>query len=329
MNNKTLRNLSTTIILIAISIFALLLASCSQSTPPSAVTPAPEKEDTTPKPEEDKQEEESKEEEEDTVVTTPDTKYNITINFVDQSITPSQKQVFLAAANIWQQVITADLRDVQANIPAGSCGSADPGFSGTIDDIVILASAPNIDGPKGILGQAGPCGVRSSNPDRGLPYYGIMAFDAADIATYEAEGKLENLILHEMGHVLGIGTLWDNFAVISGAGSDNPTFTGTHALNEWHALGGSGNVPVEDQGGAGTRDGHWRESIFNTELMTGFSDPVQQLSRLTIASLKDLTYSVNFSAADSYVLPPAPSSLETLSHEDHSHSTPTTTRFGE
>ncbi len=316
MNKKVLKNISASIILLTISIFALLLASCSQSAPPR-VTPAPEKEDRTPEP---TQEE---------VVTTPNAKYNITINFVDQNITPSQKQVFLDAANIWQQVITADLRDVQANIPAGSCGSSDPGFSGKIDDIIIVASAPNIDGPKGILGQAGPCGIRGSNLDKGLPFYGQMAFDAADIAAYEAEGKLENLILHEMGHVLGIGTLWESFEVISGAGSDNPTFIGANALNEWHTLGGSSNVPVENQGGAGTRDGHWRESIFNTELMTGFSDPVQQLSRLTIASLKDLTYSVDFSVAGSYVLPSAPLSLETLSHEDHLHSTPTTIRFSE
>ncbi len=309
MNNEALRSINTLITLLIIYAFVLLLASCSQSTSPTPVTPVPG-----PTSEE----------------VIPSKKYDITISFVDQNITLSQQQVFLDAADVWQQVIKADLGDVQTNIPAGSCGDDDPGFSGTIDDIMIIVSAPNIDGPSGILGQAGPCGIRNSNPNRGLPFYGLMAFDAADIAKAEAAGNLKNLILHEMGHVLGIGTLWDSFEVISGAGSDDPTFIGANALAEWNALGGSGNVPVENEGGTGTRDGHWRESVFDTELMTGFNDPVQQLSRLTIASLQDLTYSVDFSAAQAYALP-VPLSLETLSQDEHnhSHSIPTTTRFNE
>ncbi len=258
-------------------------------------------------------------------------KYNIIIHFSDQNMTPSQRKVFMDAANRWQEVITADLRDVSTSIPAGSCGST--GFSGIIDDIIITASAPSLDGPYGILGQAGPCGLRNANPNYLLPFYGQMEFDIADIANFEAAGELEDLILHEMGHVLGIGTLWGSFGVISGAGGSNPRFTGSHALSQWQALGGSGNVPVENVGGSGTRDGHWRESVFNTELMTGYSDPVEQLSRLTIASLRDLTYSVDLDAADSYVLPTV-ASLETQSDDGkhistNLHSTPTTTRFGE
>jgi hypothetical protein len=57
-------------------------------------------------------------------------------------------------------------------------------------------------------------------------------------------------------------------------------------------------------GGEGTREGHWRESVFDTELMTGFDDPGRNaLSRLTIASLQDLGYQVNYEVADAYILP--------------------------
>ena len=63
----------------------------------------------------------------------------------------------------------------------------------------------------------------------------------------------------------------------------------------------AGSPPLT--GSAGTRDGHWRESVFGTELMTGWvtrgSNP---LSALTIASLVDLGYGANSSAASGYVL---------------------------
>ncbi len=63
-------------------------------------------------------------------------------------------------------------------------------------------------------------------------------------------------------------------------------------------------VPVANRGRAGTFGGHWRESVFGNELMTGFLDGgVNPLSRMTIASLEDLGYSVNYDAADPFELP--------------------------
>jgi hypothetical protein len=48
-------------------------------------------------------------------------------------------------------------------------------------------------------------------------------------------------------------------------------------------------VPVESSGGSGTRDAHWRESVFTNELMTGYAGPGRDLplSRMTIS--KDST----------------------------------------
>lgn len=36
---------------------------------------------------------------------------------------------------------------------------------------------------------------------------GVMIFDRVDLNVMEREGQLGSLILHEMGHVLGIGTI--------------------------------------------------------------------------------------------------------------------------
>ncbi len=65
------------------------------------------------------------------------------------------------------------------------------------------------------------------------------------------------------------------------------------------------SVPVENQGGAGTRDTHWREILFDTEIMTGFLDfgVANPISRMTIRSLFDVGWSVNLGAADAYSLP--------------------------
>lgn len=41
-----------------------------------------------------------------------------------------------------------------------------------------------------------------------LPATGVMQFDSADAASMDASGSLDDVILHEMGHVIGIGQLW-------------------------------------------------------------------------------------------------------------------------
>jgi hypothetical protein len=68
-------------------------------------------------------------------------------------------------------------------------------------------------------------------------------------------------------------------------------------------MGGFGNVPLETGGGAGTAGSHWSESVFGSELMTGFISGVPDpLSTVTVGDLKDMGYTVNYSAADAYTL---------------------------
>jgi hypothetical protein len=62
---------------------------------------------------------------------------------------------------------------------------------------------------------------------------------------------------------------------------------------------------VENTGGSGTADAHWRESVFGKELMTGYYNPgsPNPLSRVTVGAMADLGYLVNMNAADSYSPP--------------------------
>ena len=128
-----------------------------------------------------------------------------------------------------------------------------------------------------------------------------MQFDNYDMANMVNNGSLLKVILHEMGHVLGLGTLWNQFGFNTTFGQ----YTGTNALNEYRQLSGNAGasyVPLETGGGSGTANAHWRESIFKDELMTGYATGSMPLSRLSIAALADLGYQVNYSAAQSYGL---------------------------
>lgn len=242
--------------------------------------------------------------------------FAITLRFNGADFTPARQQVFEEAAARWAELITGDQADVTIDKPDNLCGAGDPPLAATIDDLYIDAFIVPIDGEGGVLGSAGPCLIRS--PGNNLPLYGVMRFDSADIAALEAEGTMGHVILHEMGHVLGIGSLWDFLGHLDyatdPAGQDCnqatlfstlPTFDGSTAAAEFAALGGSGQPPVEDEFGPGTQCSHWDEAFFNTELMTGFLGPgnVNPLSRLTGASLTDIGYQVSLAAADGYSIP--------------------------
>ncbi len=207
-------------------------------------------------------------------------------------LSAGQRAVFETAARRWSAIIVAD---VPAVVIDGD----------EIDDVRIDAEGIRIDGAGSILGQAGPIELR---PGSFLPATGLMSFDSADLAQMEADGSLLNVIVHEMGHVLGFGTIFDRLGLITGAGGSDPRFTGEHAIREYAALldpaARPRSVPLANVGGPGTRDGHWREELFGSELMTGFLDPGRNpLSRLTIGAFEDLGYGVDYAAADEFQIP--------------------------
>jgi hypothetical protein len=241
--------------------------------------------------------------------------YCIDIRYVG-TISQSLRAAFTNARQRWEQVIVGDLPPVQLNIAAGACKDANddplvnhPAINETIDDLLIYIQVDSIDGPGGILGSAGPCFIRNASR---LPLFGVMRFDRADLLLMEQNGLLDDVVLHEVGHVLGFPTIWNDaqFELLVGSGTDNPYFTGSNAVSRFQLAGGSPvngvGVPVENTGGAGTRDSHWRESVLANELMTGFiSAGNNPLSAVTIGSLADIGYTVDYGAADPYTVPPA------------------------
>ena len=232
--------------------------------------------------------------------------YDIDLRYVGTPPSSTQQSAFSQAASRWESVITSELSNFLMVVPAGWCGGLPhPALNETIDDLLIFVEVVAIDGPHGVLGQAAPCGTR---PSDGQPVLGFMELDVADLNMLEASGDLVTVILHEIGHVVGIGTnLW--FSVLVGFGTADPYFPGPTAVASYYGSGGSAAnaVPAANTGGGGSRDVHWRESDMGRELMTPFIDlgAVNPLSAITLGALQDLGYSVDFGAADGYIVGPA------------------------
>ena len=236
----------------------------------------------------------------------------ILINEVSESI----RAAFDDAVDYWSGILAeTELPDVplSGDYPLGCWDITTQQTLSVVDDLVIVASVREIDGRYGILASAGFCGIRGG--EGGLPFMGAMQFDVDDLERLEENGDMEEVILHEMGHVLGIGTAWSHFGLLANPslpdnqGADTH-FPGPLAIEAFDAAGGTeysggAKVPVENRAGRGSGDGHWRESVLDHELMTpyqnsGIPDP---LSAITIQSLADLGYTVDVSLAEPYRLP--------------------------
>jgi hypothetical protein len=253
--------------------------------------------------------------------------YNIVVRFFGTTMTAAQQALFTTAAQRIMGVVVGDMANVPFATDISSCLGQTPGTTTvdeTVDDIVIYAQAKAIDGPNKVLGSAGPCYIRQGSGcaigcDK-IPILGVMTFDTADLNS----AGLQDVITHEMLHVLGLGSLWraSYFNFITGAGTLDPRYTAAEARASCAAVGGgtvpcASTVPAEGCAdhpecqptaqdstiGAGTRDSHWREQNFGAELMTGFlNNGANPFSSVTIGGLKDLGYSVNASDNDTYTI---------------------------
>ncbi|HEX6942762.1 MAG TPA: leishmanolysin-related zinc metalloendopeptidase [Gemmatimonadaceae bacterium] len=204
--------------------------------------------------------------------------------------------------------IVGDLGDVPVlNFDMSRCGLQGTTITETIDDLLIFAIVTPIDGVGKVLASAGPCVLRTQSR---FPVIGIMRFDSDDIEALSSNGRLSAVVLHEMLHVIGIGSLWRTHDMVIGATTSDPRFIGVLAAGQCITSGGFGNcsdsrVPVENVGGSGTADVHWRESVFDREVMTGFVEANADMpfSSISIASLQDLGYVVNLLTADPFQVP--------------------------
>lgn len=220
------------------------------------------------------------------------------------------KPAFQAAAARWQSIIVADVPDTAQTFAASKfCGLGQQTING-VDDLAIWVNTIKYDANNpNLLGQAGPCYSRSGTR---LTTVGEMEFVDTQMDGLLAANQLTDTVMHEMGHILGLGTHWQVLGLTANTLGGNfcgtdPQYVGANVIREYRALGGAGNIALENLYGPGTCEGHWKESIFGTELMTGFLNGgvANPLSRMTLASMQDLGYNIDLSKADAYSIPAA------------------------
>lgn len=250
--------------------------------------------------------------------------FNITITGLEGTV---YRSYFDQAAAFWEAAIT---------------GYADASLEARINTLTITANMADLGqvDEHGMitLGHAGPSDyLVGQNND--FSYYvvtteGEMEFNSS-YAPYSEESvatfsqSFYDVVRHEMGHVFGIGTLW-SVPLVSGnnvvgyanelRASSDPTssgylqYIGEHALANYRAEFNQPSatyVPLENDGGPGTKGGHWDEvygGAFDTglvsnitgedmryELMTGWADSPTFLSSVTLGALEDLGYIVDYS----------------------------------
>lgn len=229
--------------------------------------------------------------------------YSIDVRFT-ATTSATHHATFLSAADRIRAILVGDVPDeTLIDLDASRCGApAGQLLNETVDDIIIYADIRDLDGPGKILGRAGPCFLRDNSL---LTVIGFMQFDAADVANMVSSGRFESVVMHEMLHVIGVGGLWRTKGLVINAGTSDPLFIGVNGMAGCTTIGFqiscAGGVPLENLGGAGTAEVHWRESVFDTELMTGFADaPPMAFSALTTGALEDQGYLVNFLAVDPF-----------------------------
>ena len=229
--------------------------------------------------------------------------FDIAFNY-STNIADDYKKYFLSSAKLWSDIIVGDLPDVEIVVN---------GEKTIIDDVLVdvdLFNDPN----SNVLGWARPLGIRVDWPNRsaGLTTQGEMAFNLHYIDQMIDSGSFAAVITHEIAHILGFGTLWNDPFLEKGLFSsapwnqygkgpmvdDNFNYLGKYAVEAYsNALGEQqASVPIEDGSsapGAGSVGSHWKEGTFDDELMTPISNGSNSMGDMTIAAMQDLGYQIN------------------------------------
>jgi hypothetical protein len=238
---------------------------------------------------------------------------SVAINVVDPSpfdlvVTPDPgvpSTITIAAARAvakWRRVVRQNVGPAVTIGPdEDQCGALPPGGSLAVAGIrVRLRMVQNL----GVAATGGPCIVRSES---GLALTGMISINTAGPHLAD-QAIADRMLVHELGHVLGIGTWW--FSAIGrkyypDTALTDPYFTGPRAIAAFLAVGGAAyagrKVPVEIPGGTAAPGTHWRGSVVGANLEVMQAGP--RLSAITIAALADMGWSVDENAADLYTLP--------------------------
>jgi len=214
-----------------------------------------------------------------------DRKFSINLNYTSglDGVSSTVRNALTDAAKVWENVI-----------PYSSFNGAH-----TLNiDVVGLNSSQDW------LAAATNTGGQTAANGKWLPTTGTIRINTSYANTYNNNpGYLKDIVTHELAHVLGIGTIWEKNGNSLINRSTNTYKADSYAGRAYGEVTGTLQptaVPVE----AGSY-GHWDENALQNELLTPYAESIgtkMPLSEVTIASLRDLGWNVNYGAADNFSL---------------------------
>ena len=210
------------------------------------------------------------------------------------------REAMNSAAEYWMDI----LRETEAPDLFGEWLCEHPDWKPSvpvIDDVVVRVAM----GEKTAAGICGNLGILRHR----ITYDGGVKF-RRDETSHEDPERAELVARHELGHVLGIGTLWHARRHVRDRSTEEEVRDTYVVLplaeRAFDAAGGTSytgpKVPLH-QYGSGSRNSHWRREVFGVELMAPSAGA--PTSAVTLQALADLGYTVDLSLADPYTLPGA------------------------
>lgn len=203
-----------------------------------------------------------------------------------------------AAAARWMQVLVGPGVPYQATQSGGSCGFA-PALTERVPGVVVFVRMSAPDSLVSAGANGGSCAVR---PGTLITFEGGITVSTPGLENSRQAGYLGTIFLHELGHVLGIGTNWFASPYLHDATGANPVFAGPKAMQAAFEVGASASaatpVPISRPGESGALT-HWRTPALGNDIM--LSGGGSALTVVSVAALGDLGYAVSLSAVDPYV----------------------------
>ena len=226
---------------------------------------------------------------------------------------PIVREAVEAAKENWESIVRGDTEETFfEGLYVANCNRSSEfnlPESGMIDDLLVLVSVEDIDGPGGSIGNASWCFAQFPS----LATVSVLQFDESDLMALVDSGLLDDAAIHLMAHALGLGgsTIWGFTGLLAEQGG-SWFFTGAGATAAFDAAGGADfagpKVPLDAPPNP-TFDFatfHWSASVFGLEVLAPLvlTDSAAPISRITLAALEDMGYTeIDYSKADDYRLP--------------------------
>ena len=146
------------------------------------------------------------------------------------------------AAVRWREVLRdTDLPDIHVGTGQSirCAGLTHQTQSDILDDLLVLVSVRDIDGPGGTVAATTVCMLRNVSF---LPLVAAIYLDRMDM-DHLSDADVEDVVLHELGHTLGIGSIWHHTGLLTLASLFSPGadthFAGAHAIQAFDSAGGT------------------------------------------------------------------------------------------